>query len=128
MPPIYDDYNDESGFGRVSALGISDPTILEDVKYFHNINESGFGEVMTLFSDTSTILEEVSIDYDSKVPIYDVVMTCLLVNLLCLSIMKRVLFVMVILLNSSMMLLKIFMREDHMLLHSAKISSFLSMC
>ena len=43
MPPIYDDYNDESGFG----------------------------EVMTLFSDESTILEEVSIDYDNKVPIYD---------------------------------------------------------
>ena len=43
MPPIYDDYNDESGFG----------------------------EVMTLFSDESTILEEVSIDYDeNKVAIY----------------------------------------------------------
>ena len=35
MPPIYDDYNDESGFG----------------------------EVMTLFSDESTILEDVPIDY-----------------------------------------------------------------
>src|SRR3989337_3738570 len=43
MPPIYDDYNDKSGFG----------------------------EVMTLFSDDSTILEEVSIDYDNKVAIYD---------------------------------------------------------
>ena len=43
MPPIYDDYMDESGFG----------------------------EVMTLFSDTSTILEEVSIDYDNEVAIYD---------------------------------------------------------
>ena len=43
MPPIYDDY----------------------------IDESGFREVMTLFSDTSTILEEVSIDYDNKVAIYD---------------------------------------------------------
>ena len=43
MPPIYDDY----------------------------IDESGFGEVMTLFSDESTILEEVSIDYDKKVAIYD---------------------------------------------------------
>ena len=31
MPPIYDDYVDESGFGRVSTLGCSDPTILEDV-------------------------------------------------------------------------------------------------
>src|SRR3989337_2697876 len=71
MPPIYDDYNDESGFGRVSTLGTSDPTILEDVKYFHNIDESGFGEVMTLFSDASTISEEVSIDFSNKVAIYD---------------------------------------------------------
>ena len=29
MPPIYDDYIDESGFGRVSTLGSYDPTILE---------------------------------------------------------------------------------------------------
>ena len=43
MPPIYDDYNDKSGFG----------------------------EVMTLFNDDSTILEEVSSDYDNKVAIYD---------------------------------------------------------
>ena len=28
MPPIYDDYIDESGFGRVSTLGSSDPTLL----------------------------------------------------------------------------------------------------
>ena len=31
MRPIYDDYIDESGFGRVSTLGSNDPTILEDV-------------------------------------------------------------------------------------------------
>ena len=43
MPPIYDDY----------------------------IDEIGFGEVMTLFNDDSTMLEEVTIDYDNKVPIYD---------------------------------------------------------
>ena len=43
MPPIYDDY----------------------------IYECGFGEVMTLFNDDSTILEEVSIDYDNKVAICD---------------------------------------------------------
>ena len=72
MPPIYDNYNDESGFGRVSTLGSSDPTILEGVESYYNIDESGFGEVMTLFSDTSTILEEVSIDYDeNKVATYD---------------------------------------------------------
>ena len=70
MPPIYDDYNDECGFGRVSTLGSSDPTILEDVESYYN-DESGFGEVMTLFNDESTILEELLIDYDNKVPIYD---------------------------------------------------------
>jgi hypothetical protein len=61
MPPTYDDYIDESGFGRVSTLGSNDPTILEGVEYY-NIYESGFGEVMTLFSDESTISEEVPID------------------------------------------------------------------
>ena len=43
MPPIYDDY----------------------------IYESGFGEVMTLFNDDSTILEDISIDFDNEVAIYD---------------------------------------------------------
>ena len=43
MPPIYDDY----------------------------IDESGFGEVMTLFSNDSTISEEVPIEYENKVVIDD---------------------------------------------------------
>ena len=34
MPPIYDDYIDKSGFGRVSPLGSSDPTILEGVESY----------------------------------------------------------------------------------------------
>ena len=46
MPPIYDDYVDESGFGRVSTLCNNDPTILEGVESYYNIDESGFGEVM----------------------------------------------------------------------------------
>ena len=71
MPPIYDDYIDKSGFGRVSTLGSSDPTILEGVESYYNIDESGFGEVMILFSDTSTISEEVSIDYENQVATYD---------------------------------------------------------
>src|SRR5215216_1129068 len=71
MPPIYDDYIDESGFGRVSTLGSNDPTILEGVESYYN-DKSGFGEVMTLFSNDSTISEEVSVDYDeSKVATYD---------------------------------------------------------
>ena len=71
MPPIYVDYINEIGFGIVQTLCNNDPTILEVVESYYNIDESGFGEVMTLFSDTSTILEEVSIDYDNKVAIYD---------------------------------------------------------
>ena len=43
MPPIFDEY----------------------------IYESGFGEVMTLFSDESTISEEVPIDYENEVATYD---------------------------------------------------------
>ena len=38
----------------MSTLG-NDPTILEGVESFHNIDKSGFGEVMTLFSEESTI-------------------------------------------------------------------------
>ena len=34
MPHTYDDYIDESGFGRVSTLGSNDPTILEDVESY----------------------------------------------------------------------------------------------
>ena len=62
MPPIYDDYIDESGFVRVSTLGTNDPTILEGVESYCDNYETGFGEVMNLFSDESTISEEVSID------------------------------------------------------------------
>src|SRR3954465_2788952 len=70
MPPIYDDYIDESGFGRVSTLGSNDLTILEGVDSYCDNYESRFGEVMTLFSDESTISEEVRIDYENKVAIY----------------------------------------------------------
>ena len=31
----------------MSTLGISDPTILEGVESYYNIDESGFGEVMS---------------------------------------------------------------------------------
>ena len=79
MPPIYDDYIDEIGFGRVSTLGSNDPTILEGVESYCNNYESGFEEAMTLFSDESTILEEVSIDYDKKIlSMLIMVMTCML--------------------------------------------------
>ena len=50
------------------------------------------------------------------------------VNFLCKYIMKRMLYVLVILLNSFMILQKIIMREEYMLVGVAIISSFLSMC
>ena len=46
MPHIYDDYIDESGFGRVSTFGSNDPTILKDVESYYDNYESGFGEVI----------------------------------------------------------------------------------
>ena len=60
IPPIYDDFNDECWFVRVTTLG-NDPTILEGNESYYN-DKSEFGEVMTLFSDNSTISEEVSLD------------------------------------------------------------------
>ena len=36
VPPIFDDYNDESGFRRVSTLGNNYPTILEGVESYCN--------------------------------------------------------------------------------------------
>ena len=50
------------------------------------------------------------------------------IKFLCLWIMKRVIYVIVILLNSFMMIQKIIMREEHMLVGIAIIPSFLSMC
>ena len=47
MPPIYDEYVDESGFGRVSTLA-NDPTILEDVGSYCDNYKCGFGEALTL--------------------------------------------------------------------------------
>ena len=40
MPPISDDCIDESGFGKMSTLGSSDPTIFEGVESYYNTDES----------------------------------------------------------------------------------------
>ena len=58
MPPTYDDYIDESGFGRVSTLAKNNPTYLENVQSYGIFDKSGFGEVMTLVNVNPTILEE----------------------------------------------------------------------
>ena len=41
MPLTYDDYIDESGFGRVSTLGNNDPTTLEYVQSYEIFDKSG---------------------------------------------------------------------------------------
>ena len=49
MPRIYDDYIDESGFGRVSTLGSNDPTILEGVESYcdnYKIQKKRFQSIM----------------------------------------------------------------------------------
>ena len=50
------------------------------------------------------------------------------IKFICLGIMKRMLYVMVIFLNSFMILLKIIMKKEYMLVGIAIISRFLSMC
>ena len=42
----------------MSTLGISDPTISENVQSYEIFDKSGFGEVMTLVNVNPTILEE----------------------------------------------------------------------
>ena len=39
LPPTYDDYIDESGFGRVSTLQSNDATILEEVSIDYDENK-----------------------------------------------------------------------------------------
>ena len=132
MPPIYDDYIDKSGFGRVSTLGSSDPTILEGVESYYSIDESGFGEFMTLFSDTSTILEEVSIDYDNKVAIYDDYyddMYAIKSNKSSMLVHhEKTIVCDSYIVESIHDVSEIIMRKELMLLHISIISSFFSMC
>ena len=59
MPPIYDDYIDKSGFGRVSTLGSSDPTILEGVESYYNevaIYDDYYDDIYAIKSDKSSML------------------------------------------------------------------------
>ena len=105
MPPIYDDYGDD-------MYAILDNDNHETSHYDFNFqsHDSYFVEFSpVLFMRINLLMWRV-------------------INFLCLWIMKRMLYVIVILLNSFMMLLKIIMREEYMLVGIAIISSFLSMC
>ena len=79
MPPIYDDYIDESGFGRVSTLGSNAPTILEDIEYYCDNYESGFGEVVNLFVMNSLFRKRFQLIMKTKLlSMMIIAMTCML--------------------------------------------------
>ena len=109
MPPIYDDYRD-------NLYAIKNNYIHETCHHDLSFN---------------WIMPHMIVILLSLLPLLFMRRNLLMwrvIKILCLYIMKRMLYVMVILLNSFMMLLKIIMREEHMLVGIAIISSFLSMC
>ena len=85
---------------------------------------------MILFSDTSTTLEEVSIDYDNNVAIYDDYyddMYAIKSNTSSMLVHhEKMLYVMVILMNLLIMLLKIITREELMIHDALVMFQFLS--
>jgi hypothetical protein len=76
--------NIERGFERVSTLGKKNPTYLESVQSYEIFDKSAFGEVMTLVDVNPTILK--------------------IIKLLCIGIMKRIFYMIAILLNLIMIL------------------------
>ena len=113
----YDDYCDDT-----YVIKSSDDYIY---KTCHNYNypftENYSFNVATIYSirvsyDTPTLIHENKFAYEESN------------KFSILRIMKRMVYVIVILLNSFMMLLKIIIREEYMLVGIAIISSFLSMC
>ena len=100
--------NIESGFGRVSTLGNNYPTTLENDQSYEIFDKSGFGEVMTLFDDNPTILEEcqlcMHVDHEKK-------------N-----------YMIAILLNLSMILDVIIMREENMAIEIFILKNYLFSC
>ena len=97
----------KSGFGRASTFGNNDPTTLENYQSYEIFDKSGFGEVMTLVNINPTILE----DY----------------KILCMWIIRRILFMIAILLNLSMILHVIIMREENMVVEIFMLLNCLSL-
>ena len=105
----HDEYvcnNIVSGFRRVSTLGNNDPTTLKNNQSYDFFYKSGLGEVMTLFDDNPTILEECQLS--------------------CIWIMQRMFYVIDILLNLSMILHVIIMREENMVVEIFMLLNYLS--
>ena len=105
MPPIYDDYCDDT-----YALKNNDNNETCHLDFNFQSHDSYFVEF------APTIIHEKNFAYVESNKI------CMLVD------HEKNALVRVIVLNSFMMLLKIIMREEHMLVGIAIISSFLSMC
>ena len=79
MPPIYDDYIHESGFGRVSTLGSNDPTISKGVESYCDNYESGFGEFMTYLVTNPLFRKMFQLIMRTKLlSMMIIVMTCML--------------------------------------------------
>jgi hypothetical protein len=150
-------YNDKSGFGEVMALFSTDSTILEEISIDYDENmvatydcycDDTYVKVkkvvmtilitlviimFTLFQNITLLMwkQFIVFEFLMILPLFRMrrnLLMWIVIKFLCLWIMKRMIYVIVILLNSFMMLLKIIMRGEHMLLHIAIISSFLSLC
>ena len=108
MPPIYDDYGDD----------------MYDIKNNdnHETSHHDFNFQLDYASHDSYFVEFAPTTIDDKKFAY------VESNKFSMHVMKRMLYVMVILLNFFMMLLKIIMGEGLILVGIAIISSFISMC
>ena len=115
MPPIYDNYCDDT-----YAIKSSDYIYKTCHDYEYPFSEHYSFNVETIVFESLMIL-----------PLFRmrrILLMWRVIKILCFWLMKRMLYVIVILLNSFVMLLKIIMREEYMLVGIAIISSFLSMC
>lgn len=117
MPSMYDDYIDESGFGRVSTLGSSDPTILEDVESYCDEHENGFGRVPTYLVMIPLFRKRFQLIMRTKLlSMMIIVMTCMLLGIMItmklvimILVFNRIMPHMIIILLSLLLLL--FMRR-----------------
>ena len=109
MPPIYDDYCDDT-----YAIKNKDIHETYHLDFNFQLDYASHDSYFVDFAPTTVNENKFAYVDSSKISMQ-------VDN-------ERMIYVLVIWLNSFMMLLKIIMREDHMLLHIAIISCFLSMC
>ena len=110
MPPIYDDYNDECDISVP-------PTIEEEIYYDYNMPP--------MFDDCNDSNDNYFVEFAPTITNQKNFAYVESTNFLCLWIMIRMFYVIVILLDSFMMLLKIIMREGDMVSLVSTISIIL---